>query len=357
MTPSRPNYLGNIQILRFIAAVMVLFAHLLHETADHGLPMDHAIHDPTGIAWRTGVDVFFIVSGFIMYYLSHEQFGSWRNAADFLRRRFLRVAPMYWLFTGLMLVALALFHDRIVHTDLTPQTLIGSLLFFPVARADGNVFPVLAVGWTLDYEMFFYVCFALAMLLPRRIGLAALTVGFLALALVSRFIDTSHVALKAYSDPIIIEFLMGMLLAHLYLSGVALNRLQQWACIVVGAGLLVAMEPYQQLDRWIWGGLPAFAIAAGLALGPPVRSRWATIGGDASYALYLSHSFVLSLLAVVWAKARRPGNGWLYVVTGLVLCVLASVLVHRLVEAPMLKALRRRFEPARAQAIAAQGGP
>ncbi len=336
---------------------MVLYAHLLHETADHGLPTAAAIHDPTGIAWRTGVDVFFIVSGFIMYYLSHDKFGAWRNAADFLRRRLLRVVPMYWLFTGLMLAALALFHDHIVHTDLTPQTLAGSLLFFPVVRADGDVYPILAVGWTLEYEIFFYACFALALLAPRRIGLAALTAGFLALSLAWHFIDKTHVALKSYSDPIILEFLMGMLLAHLYLRGVTVNRWVQGGCVAVGFGLMALLGGCQQLDRWIWAGLPAFVVAFGLALGPQIKSRWPAMGGDASYSLYLSHPFVLSSLALVWAKARLPADGWSYVATGMVLCIAVSLIVYRLIEAPLLRALRRRFEPERAQAIAAQGGP
>jgi len=353
---ARPTYLANIQILRFIAAVMVLYAHLLHETANHGLPL-RPIHDPTGIAWRSGVDVFFIVSGFIMYYLSHDKFGAWRNAVDFLRRRLLRVVPMYWLFTGLMLLALAVVHDRIVHTDLTPQTLLGSLLFFPVLRADGDIFPILAVGWTLEFELFFYVCFALALLAPRRIGLAALTVVFLVMSVAGRFIDKSHVALKYYCDPIILEFLMGMLLAHLYLAGVTLNRWVQWGCVAVGFGLMVVMGGYQNLDRWIWGGLPSFVVAFGLALGPEIKSRWPAMGGDASYSLYLSHPFVLSSLALVWTKARLPADGWSYVASGLVLCIGASLLVYRLIEAPMLRVLRRRFEPERAKVIAAQGGP
>jgi len=337
--------------------MMVLYAHLLHETADHGLPAKAAIHDPTGIAWRTGVDVFFIVSGFIMYYLSHDKFGSARNAADFLRRRLLRVAPMYWLFTALMLVALAVFHDRIVHTDLTPQTLAASLLFFPIARADGDVYPILAVGWTLEYEIFFYACFALALLAPRRIGLAAITVGFVGLSLVWHVIDKSHVAAKYYSDPIIVEFLMGILLAHLYLSGVTMNRWAQWGCVAAGFGLMTILGGHQHLDRWVWAGLPAFLVAIGLALGPQIKSRWPAMGGDASYALYLSHPFVLSLLALVWAKAKLPADGWSYVVAGLVLCLGVSLAVYRLVEAPLLRVLRRWFEPARAQAIAAQGGP
>ena len=354
---SRPTYLANIQVLRFIAAMMVLYAHLLHETAGHGLPLGRAIQDPTGVAWRTGVDVFFIVSGFIMYYLSHDRFGDWRNAADFLRRRLLRVAPLYWLFTGLMLAALALFHDRIVHTDLTPQTLLGSLLFFPVARADGDVYPILAVGWTLEYEIFFYVCFALALLAPKRIGLTALAAGFILLSLVGHVVDKAQTALKYYSDPIIIEFLLGMLLAHLYLAGVTLNRWVQGGCVAAGFALMAFLGGHQQLDRWIWAGLPALVVAFGLALGPEISSRWPAMGGDASYSLYLSHPFVLSLLGLTWAKTKLPANGWAYVAVGLVACVAASLVIYRVIEAPMLRGLRRRFEPVRAQAVAAQGGP
>ena len=346
-------YLANVQVLRFLAAAMVLYAHLLNETADHGLPA-RTIADPTGIAWRTGVDIFFVISGFVMYYLSHDRFGDWRNGVDFLRRRFLRVAPMYWLFTGLMLVALVVVPDRILHGDLTPATMLGSLLFFPVVRADGDVYPILAVGWTLEYEIFFYVCFALALVVPRRIGLSLLLAGFVVLAAAWHFVDRSQVALKYFSDPIILEFLMGVLLAHLYLAGLRLNRWGQWGCVAAGFALMVILGRHQQLDRWILAGAPAFVVALGLVTGPEIKTRWPAVGGDASYALYLSHPFVLSSLALVWARTKLPADGWSFVAVGFVVCTGASLLVYRWLEVPLLRTLRRRFAPTRV--VSGRGG-
>jgi exopolysaccharide production protein ExoZ len=346
------RYLPNIQALRFVAAMMVLYAHLLNETVGHGLPLSQPAQDHTGIAWRTGVDAFFIVSGFIMYYLSHDKFGSARNAATFLKRRFMRVAPMYWLFTALMLIALAVFHDHIIHNDIDLAIAIKSLLFIPTVRADGDTYPILAVGWTLNYEIFFYLMFAAAMLARRRVGLIGLVVLFFGLSLAGHGVANSMTLAKFYSDPIIVEFLLGIGLAQLYLMGARVPVLAQWALIAAGFALMAVMGRHQSLERWIWGGLPALVVAAGMALGPEIRGRWLALGGDASYSLYLSHPFVLSALTLVWSKAKLATDGWIYVLVGLVLCTAAAVAVYRFIETPMLAWLRRRLDPVASVAAA-----
>jgi peptidoglycan/LPS O-acetylase OafA/YrhL len=351
--PSPPRsptaYLPNIQVLRFIAAVMVLYAHLLHETAGHGLPFPTPAHDPTGIAWQTGVDVFFIVSGFIMDHLSRDRFGSAASAADFARRRALRVVPLYWLFTGLTAVAIGLFPDRVIHNELNAKVFAASLAFWPVARIDGDAYPLLAGGWTLEYEMFFYVCFTLALLAPRRIATAALATGLVGFSIAGHWISRDLVALKYFSDPIIVEFLLGMLLARLYGAGVRIGWRLGLAGVVAAFGFMAVMGSRQGLERWVWGGLPAFVLACSLTLAPPIRVRWPTIGGDASYSLYLSHPFVLACLGLVWVKARPPGGPWAFVIVGLIVCTAASLVIYWLVERPLLAVLRRRFEPASAQ--------
>jgi exopolysaccharide production protein ExoZ len=338
------RYLPNIQALRFVAAMMVLYAHLLNETVGHGLPLNQPAQDHTGIAWRTGVDAFFIVSGFIMYYLSHDKFGSARNAMTFLKRRFLRVAPLYWLFTALMLVALAVVHDHIIHNDIDLAIAVKSLLFIPTVRADGDTYPILAVGWTLNYEIFFYLMFAAAMLARRWVGLMGLFIVLFGLSLLGHAVGKSMTLARFYSDPIIVEFLLGIGLAQLYLMGARVPVLVQWALVAAGFALMAVMGHYQSLDRWIWGGLPALVVAAGLALGPEIRGRWLALGGDASYSLYLSHPFVLSALTLVWTKAKFATDGWLYVPVGLAVCTAAAVAVYRFIETPMLAWLKRRFD-------------
>ena len=331
---------------------MVLFAHLVHETQDHRVPLMPSVTENTGIIWGTGVDVFFIVSGFIMYYLTSENFGSRSYAAEFLKRRIVRVVPLYWLFTALMLVALWQFHGLLRHTDAPLSTVIASFLFFPVTRADGQIQPILILGWTLEYEMFFYGCFAVALLNRKSVGLSALVVAFVAFVTVGRFIPDLVTPLRFCSSPIIVEFLLGILLAHLYLRRVRVGFFAQGALLAIAFVLMAIMGHFQYLDRWIWGGLPAFVLVFGLTLGPQWKVQALAIGGDASYSFYLSHPFTLNAVAMLWTKTHLPLNGWVYVGVGMIVCLAVALGVYRFVELPMLGVLRRRFEPTWAEVSA-----
>jgi exopolysaccharide production protein ExoZ len=346
---ARQSYLPNIQILRFIAALMVLFAHLLRATVDHKIPQMRSLSDASGIEWGTGVDVFFIVSGFIMYYLTSTHFGSGTYAGEFLKRRMLRVVPLYWLFTVLMLFSIWQFNAMVQHTDASPSTVVASLLFYPIARPDGHIKPILLLGWTLEYEMFFYACFALSLLYRRRLALIGLTAVFVTLAVLHRFIPVAATSLRFWSDPIILEFLLGILLAHLYLRNVRVSWSMQCALVVTAVALMSLLGHSHFLPNWIWGGFPAFVLVAALALGPEWSVRPLSMGGDASYSFYLSHPFALNALALAWTRASLPPDAWLFVATGLVFCLFVALGVYRFVELPLLSLLRRRFEPRWAQ--------
>ena len=276
---ARQSYLPNIQILRFVAALMVLFAHLLRATVDQKIPQMQAVTDGSGIEWGTGIDVFFIVSGFIMYYLTSTHFGSKGYAGEFIKRRVLRVVPLYWLFTALMLFSIWQFRAIVHHTDASLSTVFGSLLFYPVTRIDGRIKPILLLGWTLEYEMFFYACFALALLYRKRVALGGLFAVFITLALLHRYVPVTATALRFWSDPIILEFLLGIVLADLYLRQLRLSWFWQGALIVAAFAMMSLLGHSPYVGEWIWGGLPAFVLVAALALGPEWSVRPLAIGG------------------------------------------------------------------------------
>jgi peptidoglycan/LPS O-acetylase OafA/YrhL len=303
------------------------------------------VTDGSGIEWGTGVDVFFIVSGFIMYYLTSAHFGSKGYAGEFLKRRILRVVPLYWLFTALMLLSIWQFNAMVHHTDAPLSTVVGSLLFYPVTRMDGRIKPILLLGWTLEYEMFFYACFTLALLYKKQVALGGLFAAFIILAVLHRFIPVGATALRFWSDPIILEFLLGIVLADLYLRQVRLSWIWQCGLIATAFALMSLLGHSPYLPAWIWGGLPAFVLVSALALGPEWSVRSLALGGDASYSFYLSHPFALNALALLWSRASLPPVGWLYIATGLVFCLLVALGVYRFVEMPLLALLRRRFEP------------
>nr|QQZ51582.1 acyltransferase [Phenylobacterium glaciei] len=179
------SFLANLQVARFLAAIMVLVHHLELELATPRL--NSPFRDPVGIEWSIGVDVFFMVSGFIMYLLSRQRFAEPGYAAEFLRRRLVRVVPLYWLFTGLMIASILASPGAVNHADLSAGRVLGSYLFFPWPRAGGDIYPILGLGWTLNYEIEFYLAFTLALCLPLRRGLTGLVGAFLLACLVGPF--------------------------------------------------------------------------------------------------------------------------------------------------------------------------
>ncbi len=353
------GFLPSLQVLRFAAAAMVLVHHLLLEMASPHLAM--SVTDPTGFEWSIGVDIFFMVSGFIMALLTWRHFGERGYWAEFLRRRFVRVVPLYWLFTSLMLGLMLAAPAVISHNDVTLGRIVSSYLFYPWPRASGDVYPILGLGWTLNYEILFYLCFAVALCFPRRLGLAGLTGAFLIATILGRFAPSGWTAVHFWADPIILEFLFGSALAAAYLNGARLPWLARGALIATGIGLSIIFTRLgvaQHVDREIWGGLPAVLIAAGAILGPkrggapPPASardlgplvRLLVLGGDASYALYLSHMFSVRLLSTAWTRLHLHAPA-AYLAVGLVASILVSVGVFWFIERPVLAGLKALIRP------------
>ncbi|MDI4665719.1 acyltransferase [Xanthobacter autotrophicus] len=343
----KPTYLVNVQILRFFAAALVVFAHVGVEVGNVAARTGRVFEEIGLIDWGLGVDVFFIISGFIMYYMMHDRFGAPGAPVDFLRRRLIRIVPLYWICTTLMLASLVAAPQLINNNGLDLKHVVASYTFIPWPRADGELFPILSLGWTLNYEMLFYAIFALVLLLPRRAGLVALGAAFILLILTGILVPDRLFMLKFWGNPIIGEFLLGTTIAALFLDGRRISGGAAVALVVAGIALAVVFfqaSAYEHIWRLVTGGIPAALIVAAAVLGPPLRETWPAralaLGGDASYALYLTHPFTIKLFGVAGAKVGLP-LGAIYVV-GLVLTVLVSVAVHLLVEKPIGQWLMRK---------------
>ncbi|MBV9508826.1 MAG: acyltransferase [Caulobacteraceae bacterium] len=353
--------LSNMQVLRFVAAAMVLVSHLDREARHDGLGASVApVMDAIGMPWSCGVDLFFCISGFLMLYLTWEHFARPGYAGEFLKRRVIRIVPLYWIFT-LAFTAVSLMAPSVLfHSDVTPIRLLASLGFIPIARTDGSIYPVLVAGWTLNYEAFFYTLFTVALFLPRRVALAALSLFFLALSLVHLLAPPDNPTFFFWSNPIILEFLFGMGAAVLYLKGVRLPAAVRFvlgaagflALILVNkAGLADTEVSLSPLPRSIWAGLPAVLILVAALYGPQLQPksllvRAVILGGDASYALYLCHMFATRSVTLLWRNLHLQ-SGWGFVAAGFVAALALAVLVYLTIEKPLLGILRSRFEPKR----------
>lgn len=329
--------LDAVQALRALAAMLVVTGHAIYEAR---------VYDATGTlahianwpVWSAGVDLFFVLSGYIMMWTFGERFAEPHAPREFLARRLVRILPPYWAFTLLLAVAIVLVPGRIETARLDTGHLALSLLLIPHVAPTGGIHPLLALGWTLMYEMFFYLAFAVALLFPRRIGLALLVVAFTVSNLAARSgVPMPDALALMWGDTVIFEFLLGIAFYFIQRDGgLATGRMIAVVAALLAATSAARLMPHVE-SRFLLYGLPALAILALASWAVPLR-RSALVGllvlvGDASYTLYLSHPFVLE---PVKELAEIAGGSWfgiaLYLVAAVTCAIAFALIFYRLIE-------------------------
>jgi exopolysaccharide production protein ExoZ len=308
----------------------------------------------SALPWWAGVDVFFVISGFVIVHASAPLFGTPGGPARFLGRRLGRVVPLYWAATTLFLLVSHAAPGAVHGADGGPGYVLRSYLFIPARRPDGLVEPVFGLGWTLDFEMLFYVVLAPLLRLPRALAVAAATglLGGLVAAGAAGLVG--GVVWGTWASPIVGEFCAGMLVA-LGAERARLGRPARAALVVLAVAILAAAPA--AWPRPLAAGGPAVllllaAISGGGASAHPgfervglerVGERW----GDASYALYLSHPFVMRPATLVWRHLwphlGRGGDAASLLCAAVELAAAQAValLLHRRVERPLARRIRR----------------
>jgi exopolysaccharide production protein ExoZ len=344
----RPGHgvLLSIQFLRAVAALGVAASHVKLDLNTR-LGMPEAL--PYLDLGTAGVDLFFVISGFVMVYASGKLFQSASGPRIFFVRRLIRIVPLYWACTTIYL-AFPLFAPAIARTAYALDSVIASYLFIPYPRSDvDGMFPVVGQGWTLNYEMFFYVIFALAIILPRRHAVAAVTFAFAAMVFAG-LLFTLPQPLAFWANPITLEFVLGCLLGLAYAEGARLGVAARITLIIAGLSLWSFLEARAPADSstLITRGIPAAMILAGAVFGQP-RRQATTIGrtlslvGDASYALYLFHPvFIRALREVAMRSGMVSGTAHrLYLVIVVAIATVAAIGIHCAFERPVTQMLRR----------------
>ena len=339
----RAQTIANIQVLRAIAALLVVFCHAVDtEVHARGIPVLWTgwIDDFGAI----GVDLFFVISGFI---IAHTAFGEHQyRATDFLRRRIYRIVPLYfllslpWILRGLTL------------GPLEPDRVIATLLFWPASDATAASLPYLTVGWTLCFEMLFYLMAARVLAGPRHLpGLLILLHALCWLCAIA----TGLSAFFFLGNPIIYEFLFGVGIA---LAASRLAAAAHWlgplALLAGTAGFVatlladfsavadvsVVQADPMVIQRVAMGGLPSAALVLGAVLMPPWRPNalFASLAylGAASYSLYLIHLLPLLGLETGWRWSGIAAMPGMVVCIGMTLSLASGLAVYRYLERPLL---------------------
>jgi exopolysaccharide production protein ExoZ len=333
-----------IQILRFVAASFVVVDHAILKVTETW--SNAAEIEPYAWAFgEIGVIVFFGISGFIMVSTQYESFGSGRSALSFAKRRITRIVPIYTVATTLEYL-----HRTHRSAAYTVSAYIKSLLFIPY-RGEGNLYqPVLGQGWTLNYEMFFYLVFAFSLCLRRPLGLLLSAVGFLILA--SLHGQSLPGAWEFYANSILLYFVSGMLIATLKMNvnPPAAARLSSVVTIVLGlmfGGVMLGGSLSAQI--FLWFGLAIVTVSVYLCANPHMgeggRSQQVLEKlGDASYSTYLFHGFLVGAMTPV-AK-HVPEEHPLWIVPFVIACVASANvlgwLAFKYIEHPLARWFHRR---------------
>jgi len=235
-----PRSSGQILSIQYLRAAAALGVVAFHAAQRAGIDLR------IGAA---GVDVFFVISGVIIWVVTQAR----RPAPGaFVLDRLSRIAPAYVLLTlGVAGSALA-FPSLFPNLRLTSGHVLQSVLFIPHPDPDGRPWPVVVAGWTLTFEMFFYVVFACALLVPlqdRAWWCTLFIGGFAACDAVVRF---DSVIGQFYTDNITLEFVAGIWLGVAWTRGRLPSRFLGWAALVSGMAGLAASSGLQAL----WPGLP-----------------------------------------------------------------------------------------------------
>lgn len=337
--PAAPErILHSIQALRALAAWSVVLHHYC---------MILAVQAPSW--WRqgfidhgaVGVDVFFVVSGFVMALSASDPALSPRA---FIAKRIGRIVPAYWLFTLIVALMIWGLPEIMLKQGVSPEFLIQSLLFLPAENPGNyhNVLPVITVGWTLNLEMAFYLIVGAAMFvrLPQR-WLAI--VG--AIAVLQLLLAPLEIVSVFYTTPLLYEFLLGIAAAHLWKAGALRGPSWVFAGLAVLAIALLIRAPLNSATHLIDCGVPAFLLVCAF-VGCERHFQHAGLLkrlGDHSYSVYLIHPTIFYVGWYVYQETKlRHGLLSVACLTAIALIGAAS---YRFIERPAGRWLTRLLQP------------
>jgi exopolysaccharide production protein ExoZ len=329
--------LVHIQVLRFFAAVAVVAFHALGVAPNGFKAPESAISFALSYGGR-GVDLFFVISGFIIFYATH---GAKLTPAEFLRRRVERIVPLYFfVIFAVTILAMTLPATFGAPDWYTPRHILKSLAF--IAFTDGEM-PVVYVGWSLEYEIYFYLTVALLMALTRDFW-RDLVMIFSALAMVGRIpgVDAALGNYAFFADPMILEFVLGVIVGSAFVNGRV-----SWPIPVAAACAIAALLVTDPANRVIVSGVPSACLVAAAAfvsrkrIDPSWPERALARLGDASYSIYLAQVETVSLASSSIAGLIPAIPPLLLVIVTSGIVVTLGLLLNILAERPLLKLGRR----------------
>lgn len=322
-----------------------------HALEESDALLDGAVPRWIVLAGASGVDVFFVISGFIMVYVGRERFGQPKAGRTFLTQRILRIGPLYWL-CCLAIVVANLTGTFYQGHSLPAGSVLASLLLLPTDNL------VLGVAWTLQYEMYFYTLFSLALgLLTVRKTVVVIPITLCLGVAGGHLLPVGEIR-SFLVDPIVIEFAFGMWLAYRFSHERPPNQHAHLAIVAGLAGILASSVVATETSllgatptggllpsvRFLAWGVPSALIVFGaLHLGDArtKAGRSLLVLGDGSYSIYLTHAIVMTCYARALKIERVQSEPHLVLpLLAVAVSIAVGLLTYRLVERPLNKQIK-----------------
>jgi exopolysaccharide production protein ExoZ len=301
--------LQNIQALRGIAVLSVVLYHLL--TVEEKYGGSQTILSSLFQFGMFGVDLFFVISGFVMISITRGKFQCRQEVLRFFYHRVARIYPTYWVYTFLVLGVFLIKPSWVNSSQGNQVDILASFLLLP-----SQTLPLIMVGWTLIHEMYFYLIFTLIlMLVPEKKILLAISLWAFTIIFMNLFLASNTPTINIITHPLTLEFIGGCYLAIIYYRK---NTKIKVRTLLISAFLisliaLYAFQYYQSITGNIepqgWWRVLIFGIPAMLLVycftnaersGYIIHSSLVKVG-DASYSIYLSHILTLNVIGRVWS--------------------------------------------------------
>lgn len=334
--PGGSAELPTIWSMHYLRAVAALGVVLFHCLGDAGWDFN------LGAA---GIHLFFTLSGFMMWSITGDrEIRPW----PFLLGRVRRIVPLYWIATAVAVGSTYVVPGFFYQATRQAPIILKSLFFIPQMGVDGGVFPVLSQGWTLQYEMFFYVLFAMCLLAPIRIRLQLLCAIFTVLAAVGTILKPQSPMLHTYTDPICLEFLAGALVAR---CGWQIASPRLALCVAIGGGIAFCLSDRYEPALGYAAPLILAATASALIVGLLSLERgermphngFLLLLGEASFAIYLFQDLGFALTSPFMESANPLVRALVYALGA----AATGVFIHWAVEKPLTAWIKRLGRQAR----------
>lgn len=365
--------LGTIQLLRGLAALMVVFGHYCGYL--NGVYSDPNLGPKLFPNAAFSVDVFFIISGFIMVYSTNRILK--RPVLDFFIKRAFRIYPVYYLVLSLTILLYYIdYNSWSFFGDIASiHTIIKSFLLIPLdisAQAPFYGYSLVQTAWTLSYEIYFYIVFGLSMMMSVKYRSIICITIIITLCILIQFTLTNNVTTYPYdatfnrqsilsnilfiSNPIVLDFIVGVIIGEIYLKTKD-NFWNKTGVYYIALGMVVFsanawLSTFGSGHGLFWkngilsGGVSAFLFCGLLYIDKYHKLKlptWVYYFGAISYSLYIVHI----PLQIIFEKLQLHlmaiplDNGFVKFISMIVFAIYVSAILHRFVEKPFIKISRK----------------